>query len=437
MPQCPVQLLSVSDIQIAVHWIGARLWSGKQFDYGCQSLSFRHLQPMAKDRFIQNLFPSLELSVSDKAELQALVPAFIEEHLPNYKEYLANGKRQVDTNRWKLFKSRENVHLYSEREAKAIKSERRGTASDDASNMPIVLCEGSIVGKLEDVMFGVISPTLELMRLKASYIDDISSAAVLATITKPTPQDPLQSLVLKWMQLDLPLGTTSLVKNRDFVYMEATGILTMDDGERIGYHIQHSIALPQAPELSSLIRGNCHLCAFFRQDRGHSVEMYATGACDPGGNVIKSLLLHPIASMLLSCTSYAHCGEMKKLAWIMQHRNADKKQMGARRSEDICVSCSAPTTGSRLGKLSTTRGSCKLCFNVVCRSCRVRKLLTFMEPDLKYEKRKVTFCPKCIKDALEISALQVARDQIMAPSSRGMYYRSASEFSVTSSSDSG
>ncbi|RLN53236.1 hypothetical protein BBJ29_000543 [Phytophthora kernoviae] len=362
---------------------------------------------MAKDRFIQNMFPSLELSVSDKAELQALVPTFIEEHLPNYKEHITNGKRQVDTNRWKLFKSKDNVHLYSEREVKVTKSEcRESRANVDVSNMPIVLCEGSMVGKLEDVMFGVISPTLELMRLKASYIDDISSASVLATITKPTAQDPLQSLVLKWMQLDLPLGSTSLVKNRDFVYMEATGILTMGNGERIGYHIQHSIALPQAPELSGLIRGNCHLCAFFRQDRDHSVEIYS------------------------------HCGEMKKLAWIMQHRNADKKQMGARRSEDICVSCSAPTTGSRLGKLSTTRGSCKLCFNVVCRSCRVRKLLTFMEPDLKYEKRKVTFCPKCIKDALEISALQVARDQVLTPSSRGMYYRSTSEFSVTSSSDS-
>lgn len=389
---------------------------------------------MGKDRFIQNLFPSLELSVSDKAELQALVPAFLEEHLPNFKEYLANDKRQVDSKRWKLFKAKDNVRLYSERDVKTTKSERREAKTngeEDTSNMPIVLCEGTIAGKLEDVMFGIISPTLEMMRLKASYIDDIKSAAVLDTITKPTAEDPLQSLVLKWMQLDLPLGSTSLVKNRDFVYMEATGIVKMDNGERVGYHIQHSIALPQAPELSGLVRGNCHLCAFFRQDKDMSVEMFATGACDPNGAVVKSVLLHPIASMLFSSTDYAHCGEMKKLAWIMQHRNADKKQMGTRRATDICVSCSTPTSGGRLGKLSTTRGSCKLCFNVVCRSCRVRKLLTFMEPDLKYEKRKVTFCPSCIKEALGISALQVARDQVLAQNKRGMYPRSGSDFSVT------
>ncbi|KAG3245829.1 hypothetical protein PI124_g9429 [Phytophthora idaei] len=66
---------------------------------------------MAKDRFVQNLFPDLDLSVADKAELQALVTIFIEEHLPNYREYCANKTRQVDTNRWKLFKTKDNDAL--------------------------------------------------------------------------------------------------------------------------------------------------------------------------------------------------------------------------------------------------------------------------------------------------------------------------------------
>ncbi|GMF33772.1 unnamed protein product [Phytophthora fragariaefolia] len=390
---------------------------------------------MARDRFVRNLFPGLELSVADKAELQALVTTFIEEQLPRYHEFRANN-RKVDTNRWKLYKAKDSVRLHSERDSKD-KSERQSAkgGEQEAGDMPVVLCEGSIPGKLEDVMFGVISPTLEAMRLKASYIEDIRSASVLSTIVKPTPEDPLQSLVLKWMQLDLPLRSTKMVKNRDFVYMEATGILHINDGEQIGYHIQHSIGLPQAPELPNLVRGNCHLCAFFRQERDLSVEMYATGACEPGGPVLKSLLLHPIASMLLSCTDYAHCGEMKKLAWVMQHRNAQKKQMGTKRVDDKCVSCSTSVSHSRIGKLSTTRGSCKLCFQAVCRSCRVRKLLTFMEPDLKYEKRKVTFCPVCIKDALNISALQVARDQTLSTKRLG-FHRSGSDFSVTSSSDS-
>lgn len=66
---------------------------------------------MAKDRFVRNLFPGLELSVADKAELQALVSTFIEEQLPRYMEFRADDKK-VDTNRWKLYKTKDNARLY-------------------------------------------------------------------------------------------------------------------------------------------------------------------------------------------------------------------------------------------------------------------------------------------------------------------------------------
>ncbi|KAG3111367.1 hypothetical protein PI125_g9204 [Phytophthora idaei] len=89
---------------------------------------------MAKDRFVQNLFPDLDLSVADKAELQALVTIFIEEHLPNYREYCANKTRQVDTNRWKLFKTKDNVRLHSERDSKDNSSSKK--KGHEVANMP-------------------------------------------------------------------------------------------------------------------------------------------------------------------------------------------------------------------------------------------------------------------------------------------------------------
>ncbi|KAL4140698.1 hypothetical protein PRNP1_014979 [Phytophthora ramorum] len=79
---------------------------------------------MAKDRFVPNLFPNLELSVADKAELQSLVTTFIDEHLPRYRDYTANENRQVDSSRWKLFKTKDDVRLYSERDTKE-KSDRQ------------------------------------------------------------------------------------------------------------------------------------------------------------------------------------------------------------------------------------------------------------------------------------------------------------------------
>ncbi|KAG2825900.1 hypothetical protein PC111_g9192 [Phytophthora cactorum] len=86
---------------------------------------------MAKDRFVQNLFPDLDLSVADKAELQALVTTFIEEHLPNYREYCANKTRQVDTNRWKLFKTKDNTLAPKRLGGYRSNSEFSATSSSD------------------------------------------------------------------------------------------------------------------------------------------------------------------------------------------------------------------------------------------------------------------------------------------------------------------
>lgn len=389
---------------------------------------------MTKDRFEHKRFPPIELSMATKADLQALVMSLVDEHLPNFTEYTAGqSRRRVNSSRWKLFKTQDTVRVYSER---TTRNTTRSVTDSDNNSEPqllVLLCEGSIPGKLEDVMFGGMNSTLELIRMKSTYVNSVSNVAVLSSIVEPTPEEPLQSLVLKWAQIQIPLHSTTLVKNRDFVYMEATGVITLKDGERIGYNVLHSIDLSEVPKLPNRVRGSCHLCAFYRQSHDLSVETYATSLTDPGGFVLTSLMLHPLSSLHLSCTKLAHCGEMKKLAWIMQLRNEQKTQMGARREDDKCVSCAQSVGHSRIGKVSSTRGSCKLCFNAVCRSCRVYKLMTVLQPDSKFDRRKVTFCSVCIKDALGTSALQVARDQLLAhkvPDRRACSY-----FSVTSSSD--
>uniref|UniRef100_A0AAV1USB8 Uncharacterized protein n=1 Tax=Peronospora matthiolae TaxID=2874970 RepID=A0AAV1USB8_9STRA len=126
-----------------------------------------------------------------KVELQALVMTFIDEHLPTLTEYVASQSRHVNAGTKTLTANlKENV----------------------ASKLFVALCEGSIPGKLEDVMFGMMSPTLEFVRVKSSYIDDIANAAVLSSVVKPTPGDPLHSIVLKRTQIHMPLQSMKLVK---------------------------------------------------------------------------------------------------------------------------------------------------------------------------------------------------------------------------------
>jgi len=95
-------------------------------------------------------------------------------------------------------------------------------------------------------MYGLVSPTLELMRVKASYVEDFSGAAVLDTIIDPSLEDPYQALAIKWMEVDIPFASTSLVKNRDYVYIDATGFVRMRNGERLAYHLMHSVSSSDA-----------------------------------------------------------------------------------------------------------------------------------------------------------------------------------------------
>lgn len=162
---------------------------------------------------------------------------------------------------------------------------------------------GTLEGKLDDLMFGIINEDLEAMRLKASYVDDISGAAVLDTIVEPSVENPFQTLMLKWMELDPPLASTSLVKNRDYVYLEDTGYVQRDNGERLGYQFVHSVSFPETHELSNRVRGSTSIIGFWRQAGPNQIEMYSTGSMGPGGDMIRKLLVPGMANAFLSLSS--------------------------------------------------------------------------------------------------------------------------------------
>ncbi|KAG7375400.1 hypothetical protein PHYBOEH_002618, partial [Phytophthora boehmeriae] len=67
-------------------------------------------------------------------------------------------------------------------------------------------------------------------RLKSSYVGDkFAACAVLVTLFKPTKREPFRSHTLKWLEGDHPYIFRPIVKNRDFVFMEATGFTQLAD----------------------------------------------------------------------------------------------------------------------------------------------------------------------------------------------------------------
>ncbi|GMF18813.1 unnamed protein product [Phytophthora lilii] len=217
---------------------------------------------------------------------------------------------RIDSDQWKLVKSRENTKVYSERNygSSRVGPQITGQSSDLPS-----LCFGTAVGDLEDMMFGVINPTLEIMRVKASYVDDISGAAVLSTITEPSLEDPFKSLVVKWMAV--PVGGSS--KEPRLHLRRGHEHLTLSNGEKVGYHILHSVNFPETRNLPGRVRANTSICGIFRQVRPNACEIYVTGLMDLGGDMIRKLVPN-MATAFLSTLKYAFCGQMKKLAWMLE-----------------------------------------------------------------------------------------------------------------------
>ncbi|KAF4314699.1 hypothetical protein G195_011625 [Phytophthora kernoviae 00238/432] len=231
---------------------------------------------------------------------------------------------------------------------------------------------------MDDLMLGVMNPTLDTMRMKASYVHDVNDAAVLAPIIVPTVEDPFLSVVVKWMQRDLPLESTNLIKNRDFVYVEATGMLHFANGERVGYHLMHSTDFPQTPPLPNVVRGNLSICCMFRQLTDLAIDNHSFSTLEPGGELMRFLMLPIAAECLLSSANYEPCGQMTKLAWMLQNRFSKNS-----RNSPVCVTCTKNT---------------------------VRKRISMIAPDGKMLQPNVVFCALCVAKATRLDALEVARD---------------------------
>ncbi|KAI9910902.1 hypothetical protein PsorP6_010387 [Peronosclerospora sorghi] len=327
-----------------------------------------------------------------------ITDAIILEKFEEYEEHLAKCKR-VDLLRWKNLEKSGPLTSYIERKC-----------CNPNSKLPNMLMVGSLPGSLDENMFGIVNPTIEAMRIKTSYLKDFSAAAVLATIVEPTVDDPFRSVVVKWMEIDIPLASLGIVRNRDYVYIESTGILTLRNGDRVGYHLLHSASFPEAPELPNRVRGNMSFGGIFHQEAPDQTDIRETGIMDPRGDMIQSMAIAGMVQATMAGLKYSHCSQMKKLALLLEQRQTAARESGTPACRPFCIRCTKGVKSSRFGGPMNT---CKLCFKAVCSSCKIAKKLSFIAPDLTLVPRKVTFCVKCILEATQMDTQEAARKQFV------------------------
>jgi hypothetical protein len=183
---------------------------------------------MVNERFIVNPFTELALTPHDRDQLKELTNSLVMANLDKYTTFPDERKKGVDPKRWKVCKRRQGITMYVERQGTNAAGE-----NITGHGLPLIWGLGKKEGKLDDLMFGLVSPTLEAMRVKAPYVDDFSGAAALDSIVEPSLEEPFQALIFKWMEVDTPFTSTNLVKNRDYVYFDATGFVRWRGGERL------------------------------------------------------------------------------------------------------------------------------------------------------------------------------------------------------------
>ncbi|KAL4111347.1 hypothetical protein PRIC1_003028 [Phytophthora ramorum] len=327
-----------------------------------------------------NPFAPLSLSSEAVSGLEALAQTLVARNVDAYERHL-HGGAQVDKTRWKLLYERGGLRSYAERGsadssfgfgaafgAAAGHLDRPVLTQSSRASVPSVLVLGSIEGELDDTMYGFMCPTLDQMRVKTSYVKDgLARGSVLATLVSPTVEDPFTSVAVKWMEKGQPAHARAVVKNRDYVYLEATGVEYLRNGERVGYQVVHSIQFPETP--------------------------------------------------------------MKKIKWAIRQRyrsaSVDSQTALAQdsRVDGPCVTCgkkrsafsSLVATAARrmtTGKNFKWRRRCKLCERYVCPDCRSLHKLTFVLPDHRLVQQQVALCTDCRGNALSVKAVDVARDEL-------------------------
>ncbi|KUF85980.1 hypothetical protein AM587_10005917 [Phytophthora nicotianae] len=277
-------------------------------------------------------FEQLSLSSADTNQLQLVLKAILEANLGRYQDFLASDKGKANPSTWKLVKTTHRTRVYLERQHRPSFTPFQAHSST-ASNDP------------------VLQPFL---------------------------------LEMKWMELSV---RSRLVKNHDYVYVEVTGTRHLPSGERVGYHLLHSVDVPVARRLPDCVRAQLSVCSFFRQESKTSVAVYTLGMTDTMDDRARRVIQPHFVNILLSTFKRAPSVDKK----ILEKRDSEVGT-GASLSRGNCVTCSKRPW--RLGSAAT----CNVCSGFVCNSCKVVKELSFMTPELDMTKRRVIFCSSCAID---------------------------------------
>ncbi|KAE8988788.1 hypothetical protein PF005_g19850 [Phytophthora fragariae] len=361
----------------------------------------------------EDTFPAVNLSKEKQAALIDEAATVVRETIAANEEFLACGATFQDS-RWKLLRAKEGLSVYRQRRSKPTvldkgpspsspqsKSSswsfrRRGRAGSDTRwtdreasptgnsiqdklkrpGVSLMVLHGTVDGSLADCMFGTFASSNQAWMWRSSHVNDrLDDARILATIRKPTKNDPFRFLGIKWFAKEHPPVLSGIVQQRNFLIMEATGLTRDSRGETVGYFLMHSVSLPEVPVLSDMgiVRGNLSLCFIDRQSGPGKVELYCRGFSDPCGEMLDRVSVAIASEALICAVGVVDYAYIKKLTWLMKHKGVSQQREDRTPRPTRCSNCCK--SFAKFALTGAASGApCQICRRVVCGKCSLRNL---------------------------------------------------------------
>ncbi|RLN55002.1 hypothetical protein BBJ29_007363 [Phytophthora kernoviae] len=196
-------------------------------------------------------FPVLDLANEDMDNMENVASAIVDSAIEEYERHRLENNKSVDK-RWKAIKRKAGVMLYEDRAMRAsLRTRSSFFEKPPTSGIRSLMAFGTTRGELNELMFGLLNSTREEMLAKSACTGDyLTDCAELASIISPTPSHPLRSLQVKWSLIGRgPMLVNVVIRPRDFVYLESTGIALDSQGQHVGYNLRHSVEVPGVREL--------------------------------------------------------------------------------------------------------------------------------------------------------------------------------------------
>ncbi|CEG45274.1 Zinc finger, RING/FYVE/PHD-type [Plasmopara halstedii] len=448
------------------HSLSCLYKAGRAFDrrsseeHGIEVLNMSHRFPIE-----EAVFPPLRLSESAKDKFNNTASTHLTMALREYDKYRSwqlsrppNLRYQLHPAMWKPIKTCEQLTVYRKvlvddsmaavpaeglrrraysRSLDALRLERaidsvssttkesvtgfswsEDRTSSSEWNMPTLLQVGTIEGTLDDIMYSSVSFDALGTLIESMYTtEDIVDAETLYELESPTKEEPFRFRGIKWVVKSTPSTVKAFLWPRDLLFLAATGTLNRPDGERVGYHLMHSIDLGKGfgpLDGKRIVRGRVSSCYFYRQNSPNTVDVYMKTNFDPNGLVHESVALLSAATSLTRCIKSSLCAQNKKLSWLLAHPTTNEMEAGSARPNNVRAKkrndCSVCTRS--IGAFSRCY-SCRVCNARVCSTCCVKKKLGFPGPAYKtVEQRVIIVCTHCLTYVRKLNASEIAEQDV-------------------------